>query len=162
MTFLTGETASSTQKVVAPFLRNHWTNQHQNKVSYLFLDCLGTGHSGFLIKGHKICLVEKLIFLPKDFRLKFDFYRNDFLMSFFQKSIMPHPYTIVKLSAWSYSGDDWSNSYGGNVLQRFEYSKLFLHLERSCKLSNGLNDLKVGCYVFLNHTDHAIHSDHSF
>ncbi len=44
---------------------------------------------------------------------------------------MPHPYTIVKLGTWSYFGVDWSNGYGGKVLQLFEYSKLFLQLERS-------------------------------
>ncbi len=48
------------------------------------------------------------------------------------------------------------------MLQLFEYSKLFLQLERSCKLFNGLDDFKVACYVFPNHTDHAIHSDHSY
>ncbi len=67
MTSLTGETTSSTQKIVAPFLCNGWINQHQNKASHLLLDCLGTGHSGFLIKGHKNCLVKKLIFYPKNF-----------------------------------------------------------------------------------------------
>ncbi len=34
---LAGETASSTQKVVAPFLHNRWTNQIQNKTRYLIL-----------------------------------------------------------------------------------------------------------------------------
>ena len=37
MTSPAGETASSTQKVVAPFPRNRWTNQLQNKTSYLVL-----------------------------------------------------------------------------------------------------------------------------
>ena len=37
MTSLAGETASSTQKVVAPFLRNCLTNQLQNKTRYLVL-----------------------------------------------------------------------------------------------------------------------------
>ncbi len=48
------------------------------------------------------------------------------------------------------------------MLQLFEYSKLLLHLERSWKLSNGLNEFKVVRYVFLNHANHAIHSDHNF
>ncbi len=46
--------------------------------------------------------------------------------------------------------------------QLFEYSRLFLQLERSCKLFNGLNDFKVARYVLPNYTDHAIHPDHSF
>ncbi len=37
MTSLAGETASGTQKVVAPFLRNRWTNQLENKTRYLAL-----------------------------------------------------------------------------------------------------------------------------
>ncbi len=48
------------------------------------------------------------------------------------------------------------------MLQFFEYSKLFFQLERSCKQFNGLDEFKVARYVFQNHTDHAIHSDHSF
>ena len=63
---------------------------------------------------------------------------------------------------WPYFGVDWSYRYGGKVLQFFEYSKLFFHLERSCKLFNGLNDFKVTPYVCQNHTDDDIHSDHSF
>ncbi len=48
------------------------------------------------------------------------------------------------------------------MLQLFEYLELFLELERSCKLLNGLDEFKVARYVFPNHSDHAIHSDHSF
>ena len=48
------------------------------------------------------------------------------------------------------------------MLQLFEYSKLFLQLERSCKLFNSLDDLKVAHYVCPNHTDDDIYSDHSY
>ncbi len=48
------------------------------------------------------------------------------------------------------------------MIQLFEYSKLFLQLARSCKLFNGLDDLKVVLYVCPNHTDDDIHSDHSY
>ena len=48
------------------------------------------------------------------------------------------------------------------MLQLFEYSKLFLQLERSCKLFNGLDDFKVALYVWPNHMDDDIHSDHSY
>ncbi len=37
MTSLARKTASSTQKDVAPFLRNRWTNQLEHKTSYLVL-----------------------------------------------------------------------------------------------------------------------------
>ena len=60
MTSVARETASST-----PFLSNHWTNKHQNKVSYLLLDCLGMVHDEFLKKVTKICLVKTLIFSLK-------------------------------------------------------------------------------------------------
>ncbi len=43
MTSLAGDTASSSQKVVAPFLRNHWTNQFLNNTRYLVLRLSGDG-----------------------------------------------------------------------------------------------------------------------
>ncbi len=48
------------------------------------------------------------------------------------------------------------------MLQLFEYSKLFLQLEMSCKLFNGPDDFKVALYVCPSHTDADIHSDHSY
>ncbi len=53
MTSVARETASSTQNIFQTFPSNRWTNKHQNKVSYLLLDCLGMVHDGFLRKGHK-------------------------------------------------------------------------------------------------------------
>ncbi len=53
MSYVVGETASSTQNIFQPFLGNRWTNKHQTKVSYLSLDCLGMVRDGFLKKAHK-------------------------------------------------------------------------------------------------------------
>ncbi len=53
MSSVGGETASSTQNIFQTFLSNRWTNKHQNKVSYLLLDCLGMVRDGFFKKGHK-------------------------------------------------------------------------------------------------------------
>ncbi len=53
MTSVARETASSTQNIFQTFLSNRSTNKHQNKVSYLLLDCLGMIHDGFLKQGHK-------------------------------------------------------------------------------------------------------------
>ncbi len=50
----------------------------------------------------------------------------------------------------------------GPMVQLFEYSKLVLQLERSCKLFNGLDDFEVTLYVCPNHTDDDLHSDHSY
>ncbi len=56
MTSLAGETALSTQKVVAPFLNNRWTNQLQNKSRYLVLRFSRDGAWSFFdkssLKGH--------------------------------------------------------------------------------------------------------------
>ncbi len=50
MSSVAGETASSTQNIFQTFLGNRWTNKHQNKVSYLLLDCLGMVRDRFLKK----------------------------------------------------------------------------------------------------------------
>ncbi len=52
MTSVAGEAASSTQNIFQTFLSNRWTNKHQNRVSYLSLDCLGIVRHEFLKKGH--------------------------------------------------------------------------------------------------------------
>ena len=51
------------------------------------------------------------------------------------------------------------------MLQLFEYSKGLLQLGRSirsCRVFNGLDDLKVAVYVCPNHTDHDIYSDPNY
>ncbi len=52
MSSVAGETALSTQNIFQTFLSNRWTNKHQNKVSYLLLDCLGMVRDRFFKKGH--------------------------------------------------------------------------------------------------------------
>ena len=66
------------------------------------------------------------------------------------------------ISNWPYFGVDWSNGYWGKFEKYFEYSKLFLQLQKSYKLFNGLDDFKVALYVCPNHIDNDIHSDHSY
>ena len=65
MASVAGETASSTHDIFQTFLSNCWTYEHQNKVSYLLLNCLGMVHDGFMKKGHQN-LVKTLIFSLKD------------------------------------------------------------------------------------------------
>ena len=48
------------------------------------------------------------------------------------------------------------------MVQIFEYSKLFLQLERSCKLDNSLDNFKVTLDNCTDHTDDGIHSDHTY
>ena len=66
MTSLAGETALSTQKVVAPFLRNRWTNQLQNRTGYLVLRFSRDGAWSIFDKNS----------------LKGHFYKNQFLTEF--------------------------------------------------------------------------------
>ena len=66
------------------------------------------------------------------------------------------------MSYWRSFGVDWSNGWGGMLLQVFEYSQLFLQFCKWWELSNGLDDFKVALYIGPNHTDIGIHPDNSY
>ncbi len=53
----------------------------------------------------------------------------------------------VIISNWPYFGVYSSNGYWGKFEKYSEYSKLFLQLQNSCKLFDGLDDFKVALYV---------------
>ncbi len=55
-----------------------------------------------------------------------------------------------------------TDGQGGKLSQLFEYSKLFLQLNKWWKVSNALDHFKVALYTCPNHTDHGIHSDHAY
>ena len=98
----------------------------------------------------------------RKFWVKIQFFNQTNFCDLFSKIYYAPSLDNLIISIWPYFGVDWSNHSRGKVLQLFEYSKLFLQLERSCKLFNGLDDFKVALYVWQNHMDDDIHSDHSY
>ncbi len=90
------------------------------------------------------------------------FLPNKFLWPFFSRIQHVPSLNNLVISNWCYFGVYSSNSYWGKFEKYFEYSKLFLQLQKSCKLFNGLDDFKVALNVCPNHRDNDIHSDHSY
>ena len=82
-------------------------------------------------------------------------------MTFYQKYKELFLDNIIT-SHWPSFGVIWSNGCGERLYQVFEYSDLFPCTQKWCKLSNGLDDLKVALYVCPIHIDDGIHSDHSY
>ncbi len=162
MTSLTWKTASSTQKVVAPFLRNRWTNQLQNQTRYLVLRLSRDGAWWIFDKSSLRGHFYKNQIFNRIFWVKNQFFNQTDSCDLLSKIHYTPSLDNLIISIWPYFGVDWSNGYRGKVLQLFEYSKLFLQTERSCKLFNGLEDFKMALYVCPNHMDDDIHSDHSY
>ena len=162
MTSLARKTASGTQKVVAPFLRICWTNRLQNRTRYLVLRLSRDGAWWIFkkssLRGH--FFINQIFHVLLGVKNQF-FNQTNFCDLLSKIHYAPSLDNIIT-SNWPYFGVDWSNHYRGKVQQLFEYSKLFLQLERSCKLFNGLDDFKVALYVCPNHMDDDIHSDHCY
>ncbi len=98
----------------------------------------------------------------ESFREKINFLTKQIFVTFFSKIHHIPSLDNLIISDWPYFGVYSSNGYWGKFEKYSEYSKLFLQLQKSWKLINGLDDFKVALYVCPNHRDNDIHSDHSY
>ena len=83
-------------------------------------------------------------------------------MTFFSKIHDVQSLDNLMISTWPYFGVYLSSGYCGKFEKYFEYLKLLLQIQKSYKLSNGVDDFKVALYVCPTHIDNDIHSDHSY